>query len=52
MLKTQHIGVRLEPKLVEILKRKAAEDHRSVSSLVQKIIADWAAFLPKEGKLK
>jgi hypothetical protein len=43
MGKTAVINVRIDPKIKEALEWCAAEDRRSVASLVEKILADWTA---------
>ena len=42
MGKTAVINVRIEPELKEALEWCAAADHRSLASLVEKVLADWA----------
>ena len=41
MAKTHPLGFRIEPEIKEALTVAAKEDHRSVSSLVELIIAKW-----------
>ncbi|PSJ60533.1 hypothetical protein [Kumtagia ephedrae] len=41
MAKTHPLGFRIEPDIKEALTVAAKEDHRSVSSLVELIIAKW-----------
>jgi hypothetical protein len=50
MTKTPSLGIRVQPATKEALERAAAEDVRSVSSLVEKILVDWLkakGYLPK-----
>ena len=49
MIKTDPIGVRLEPAERAALEKAAAADDRSMSALARKIITDW---LKKHGHLK
>ena len=42
MAKTHPLGFRVEQDLKEALERAAKEDHRSVSSLVDKVLTEWA----------
>ena len=39
-LKTAQVNLRLEPKLKAAAERAAAKDHRSLTSLVEKLLAD------------
>lgn len=41
MARTAQIGFKIEPDLKAALEQAAAEDQRSVSSLVIKILSDW-----------
>jgi hypothetical protein len=41
MRKTNSLGIRVGPEVKAALETAAEEDARSVSSLVQKIIAEW-----------
>jgi hypothetical protein len=41
MAKTHPLGFRIEPDIKQALTVAAKEDHRSVSSLVELIIAKW-----------
>jgi hypothetical protein len=41
MAKTHPLGFRIEPEIKQALTIAAKEDHRSVSSLVELIIAKW-----------
>lgn len=50
MAKTHPLGFRVEPEVKEALERAAKADHRSVSSLIEKILVEWLkanGFLPK-----
>ena len=50
MAKTHPLGFRVEPEIKEALERAAKDDHRSVSSLIEKILIEWLKannFLPK-----
>jgi uncharacterized protein (DUF1778 family) len=49
MAKTAPLGVRVSPEVKQGLDRAAAADRRSVSSLVEKILAAW---LEQHGHLK
>ena len=42
MPKTSSIAIRMEPEIREALKRAAEADQRSLSSMVDKVLADWA----------
>lgn len=39
-LKTAQIAIRIDPKLKEDAERAATEDHRSLTSLIEKLLAD------------
>ena len=41
MAKTPSLGVRLQPEVKEALERAAKDDDRSVSSMVERILATW-----------
>lgn len=41
MAKTANIALRVEPELKAALEKAAAEDVRSLASLVEKILTDW-----------
>lgn len=41
MARTAALGFKVEPDLKAALEQAAAEDQRSVSSLVVKILSDW-----------
>jgi hypothetical protein len=43
MRKEAVISIRTDPKLKEALEWCAAEDNRSLTSLVEKVLKDWAA---------
>ncbi len=43
MSKTAVISIRTDPKLKEALEWCAAEDHRSLAGLVEKILSDFTA---------
>ena len=50
MTKTPYLGVRVQPEVKAALERAAADDLRSVSSLVEKIAVEWLrerGYLPK-----
>jgi hypothetical protein len=49
MGKTPSLGVRVQPATKAALEKAAAEDLRTVSSLVEKILIEW---LRKKGYLK
>jgi hypothetical protein len=49
MGKTPSLGIRLDPAVKVALEKAAQDDARSVSSLVQKVIAEW---LRAKGYLK
>jgi hypothetical protein len=40
-MKTHPLGFRIEPEIKEALVRAAKDDHRSVSSLVELVLARW-----------
>lgn len=49
MAKTANLALRIPPELKDALDRAAKEDRRSVSSLVEKVLADYLeakGFLP------
>ena len=48
MPKTAAIGVRVDPKIKEAAERAAADDHRSVASLLEKLLT---AYLTEKGYL-
>lgn len=41
MPKTAAIGVRVDPKIKEAAERAAADDHRSVASLLEKLLTEY-----------
>lgn len=50
MAKTPSLGIRVQPEVKAALERAAADDLRSVSSLVEKIVVEWLRgrdYLPK-----
>ena len=50
MVKTPSLGVRVLPPVKVALERAAADDMRSMSSLVEKIVTEWLIdkkYLPK-----
>jgi hypothetical protein len=49
MVKTPSLGVRVEPETKAALERAAADDDRTVSSLVERILKEW---LREKGYLK
>jgi len=49
MGKTPSLGVRVQPETKTALEKAAADDLRTVSSLVEKILIEW---LRKKGYLK
>ena len=49
MVKTDPIGIRLEPAERDALERAAAGDDRPMSALARKVLVDW---LRKNGWLK
>jgi hypothetical protein len=48
-IKTAQVNLRLEPKLKEAAERAAEADHRSLTSLVEKLLTDYCK---KQGFLK
>lgn len=49
-IKTAQVNLRLEPGLKEAAEQAAADDHRSLTSLVEKLLADYLrerGYLPK-----
>jgi hypothetical protein len=49
MVKTPSLGVRVEPETKAALERAAADDDRTISSLVERILKEW---LRDKGYLK
>lgn len=48
--KTATLNLRIDPELKEAADRAAAEDHRSLTSLIEKLLSDWLrekGYLPK-----
>jgi len=55
MPKTKQIAVRMTPEIKAAIERAAADDLRSVSSMVEKIVSEWVrlnGWLKREGKRK
>ena len=53
MVKTPSLGVRLQPETKAALDRAAADDDRSVSSMVERILREWLranGYLEKLGE--
>lgn len=48
MVKTPSLGVRVDPELRVFLERKAKEDKRSLSSMIHKILEEWAEVEAKK----
>lgn len=49
-LKTALLNLRIAPELKEAATRAAADDHRSLTSLIEKLLTDWLkehGYLPK-----
>lgn len=40
-IKTAQVNLRLEPALKEAAERAAADDHRSLTSLIEKLLSDY-----------
>jgi hypothetical protein len=40
-IKTAQINIRIDPKLKAEAEKAAADDHRSLSSLIEKLLADY-----------
>lgn len=52
MAKTSPLGFRVEPEMKSALEQAAKDDRRSVSSLVEKVLAEWLTekgYLRSEG---
>ncbi|GEO80970.1 hypothetical protein [Pararhodospirillum oryzae] len=52
MVRTAPLGFRVEPEVKDALTRAAADDDRSVSSLVERILKAWLqdrGYLPEPG---
>ncbi len=41
MARTASIGVRVEPDLKEAAEKAAKDDHRTVASLIEKVLTEW-----------
>lgn len=41
MAKTHPLGFRVDPEVKAALERAAKDDHRSLSSLIDKILVEW-----------
>jgi hypothetical protein len=41
MVRTPSLGVRVLPEIKDALERAATEDHRSMSSMIEKILSEW-----------
>lgn len=50
--KTHPVSVRLDPEIKAAIERAAEEDSRSVSAMIQKILADWILAQEKESRRK
>jgi hypothetical protein len=51
-IKTAQVNLRLEPSLKEAAEKAAADDHRSLTSLIEKLLSDHLrerGYLPKPG---
>ena len=49
MARTASVGLRFLPELKEALERAAQDDHRSLASLVERVLTEWAqakGYLP------
>lgn len=49
MAKDKALGLRIEEKLKDAMERAAKDDHRSLASLIEKVMSDW---LKERGYLK
>lgn len=49
MAKDKALGLRIEEKLKDAMERAAKDDHRSLASLIEKVMSDW---LKEKGYLK
>jgi len=50
MARTAAIGVRVEPNIKEAAEKAAADDHRTVASLLEKVLVEYLrerGYLPK-----
>jgi len=53
MARTAAIGVRVEPSIKEAAEKAAADDHRTVASLLEKVLVEYLrerGYLGKDGK--
>ena len=41
MARTASIGIRVEPDLKEAAEKAAKDDHRTVASLIEKVLTEW-----------
>ncbi len=51
MVRTANIGIRVEPKIKDAAEKAAAADHRSVASLIEKLLVEHLranGYLPNE----
>lgn len=51
MARTNPLGFRVEPEMKAALEKAAAEDSRSLTSMIIKILSDWLkdkGYLPKD----
>jgi hypothetical protein len=49
-IKTAQVNLRIEPALKEAAENAAADDHRSLTSLIEKLLSDYLkkrGYLPK-----
>ena len=49
-IKTAQVNLRIEPSLKSAAERAAADDHRTLTSLIEKLLADYLrerGYLPK-----
>jgi hypothetical protein len=49
-LKTAQVNLRMKPDMKEAAEKAAADDHRSLTSLIEKLLADYLrkkGYLPK-----
>jgi hypothetical protein len=50
-LKTATLNLRISPQLKAVAEKAAADDHRSLTSLIEKLLSEWLrerGYLPKE----
>jgi hypothetical protein len=53
MVRTANIGIRVEPAIKDAAEKAAAADHRSVASLIEKLLVEHlraTGYLPREDK--